>query len=77
MLSSSFNANLQPTMNDSRRVMDSVFGTDKAIHGPKKKSENGLFSQRIVFTLPLGFTDVFGRRSCPKCQKKELLRLRS
>ena len=26
----------------------------------QKTSENGLSSRRIVFTLPLGFTDVFG-----------------
>ena len=29
----------------------------------EKRSENGHFSQRIVFTLPLGFADDFGPRS--------------
>ena len=39
----------------------------------EKRSENGHFPRRIVFTFPLGFADVFGRRSYPKHQKTPFL----
>ena len=39
----------------------------------EKRSENGLFPQRIVFTFPLGFADDFRRRSYPKRQKRHFL----
>ena len=39
----------------------------------EKRSENGLFPQRIDFTFPLGFADDFHRRSYPKRQKKHFL----
>ena len=39
--------------------MDSVSGTIWPSMD-QKRSKNGHFSERIVFTLPLGFTDVFG-----------------
>ena len=35
----------------------------------RKRSENGHFLRRIVFTFPLGFADVFGQRSYPKRPK--------
>ena len=45
---------------------DSFSRLDMAIHGP----ENGHFSQRIVFTLHLGFAGDFRRMSYSKRQKK-------
>ena len=49
--------------------MISFFGT---IWPPRteKRSENGHFPRRIVFTFPLGFADDFRRRSYPKRQKR-------
>ena len=46
-------------------------------HGPPKWPENGHFSQRIVFTLSLGFTDVFGRRVLFQTAKNAFLGPRS
>ena len=40
-----------------------LFGHEKTIQGPKKRSKIGHFPQRIVFTFPLGFADDFGPRS--------------
>ena len=39
----------------------------------RKRSENGHFSQRIVFTLHLGFADDFRRRSYPNAKKGTFL----
>ena len=36
----------------------------------KKKSQNGHFSQRMIFAFTLGFVDVFGQTSYPKRPKK-------
>ena len=48
-----------------------LFSHDIVNHGPPKRSQNGHFFQSIVFTLSLGFADVFGRRSHPKRPKRQ------
>ena len=51
------------------QTADSVFGTIWPSKD-RKKVRKRPFSQRIVFTLHLGFADDFRRRSYPKRQKR-------